>query len=150
VKVQNGGAVKASERTYPVDVRAAVVAAVVAGAGQADTARRYGLTRQLVCRWMKEARSPRVDRAPLLDPDVLGVKILELIDAHLESIQKQIEAASDPGWVRRQTGGELAQLLKEEHGGLVRLLAGLRPASEVVPEGVVVELGAAQAAGDGD
>jgi transposase-like protein len=132
-----------------LELRAVCLASVLSGQSLSSVAKRHKVNKGTLSRWLSQVRPPRRQYSDV-DPDLLAERIVQLIDGHIEAIQKQIEAASDVGWVRRQTGGELAQLLKEEHGGLVRLLAGLRPASEVVPEGAVVELGAGQAAGDGD
>jgi transposase-like protein len=135
---------KASDRTYPLEIKAQVIAAILAGGGVSDTAKRFGILKQTASRWAKEARTPP-EKAPLLDPDVLGARILALIDCHIETIMRQLEA-TDAAWVRRQNGVELASLLREEHSGLLRLLSGLRPASEGVPtiEGAVAELGAGE------
>jgi transposase-like protein len=132
-----------------LELRAMCLAAVLSGQSLSSVARRHKVNKGTLSRWLSAVRPPRRQYSDV-DPDLLAERIAQLIDGHIEAIHKQIEAASDVGWVRRQTGSELAALLKEEHGGLVRLLAGLRPASEVVPEGAVVELPAGQAAVEGD
>jgi transposase-like protein len=125
--------VKQSERVYPAQLRAEVVAVLLTGAGVSDTARRFGLTRQICSRWLKEFKSPRVERMSDLDPQLLEERIYQLVDQFSVTLVAQLEAAARPEWVARQTAAELAALVKEERDSLIRLLSGFRPVSDPRP-----------------
>jgi transposase-like protein len=120
------------DRQYQLEVKAVCLAAVLAGQSLSEVARRHQVNKGTVSRWLAEVRPPRVQQ-PVIDADRLAERIFALIDKHIEAIQAQITAASAPQWVSRQTGAELAALLREEQNGLIRLLAGLRPMEPELP-----------------
>ena len=120
---------KASERHHPLEVRAAVVAAVLAGAGVVDTARRYGLQKQTVSRWVKEQRNPPLERPSSIDAAELEARIYGLVTEHTVTLRAQLQAAARPEWLAKQTAGELAALVVAENQSLIRLLGGFKPTS---------------------
>jgi transposase-like protein len=114
---------------HPAELRAQVVAAVLAGTTIAQAARQYGLSKSLVSEWAQaDVRTVRTDqRARDVD---LGELILGLITDHITTIQAQLQAAARPEWIAKQPAAELAQLVAVERDTTLRLLAGLRPAAE--------------------
>jgi transposase-like protein len=110
---------------HPVDLRAEVVAAVLAGTTIAQAARQYGLSKQTVSRWVGLDGTNGTDSAR-----DLGELILELVADHIAAIQAQLQAASRPEWLEKQPAAELAQLLGTERDTVLRLLAGLRPVDD--------------------
>jgi transposase-like protein len=106
------------------ETRAQSVAAVLAGASVAATARQYGLSKQTVSRWVNETGGTH-QRAR--DPETIGDLIYDLIIVHLEAVSAQLQAVSRPEWLEKQTATDVAQLLGAERDTLIRLLAGLRP-----------------------
>lgn len=116
---------------HPAELRAQVVAAVLAGTTIAQAARQYGLSKSLVSEWAQaDVRTVRTDqRARENEPD-LGELILGLITCHITTIQAQLQAAARPEWIEKQPAAELAQLVAVERDTTLRLLAGLRPVAE--------------------
>lgn len=108
---------------HPADIRAEVVAAVLAGTTIAQAARQYGLSKQTVSRWVGLDGTNGTD-TPARD---LGELILELIADHVTAIQAQLQATTRPEWLAQQPAAELAQLVAVERDTVLRLLAGLRP-----------------------
>jgi hypothetical protein len=136
---------------HPAAVKAAVIAAILAGAQASATAKQYGVSKATVSRWLSAASRP--EKQPLLDQDRLAESIFRLIEKHIEAIEAQIAAASRPDWVHRQSGQELSALVAVERDGLLRLLAGLRPMQDSAEaksgdseEGAVAELDAGELA----
>jgi transposase-like protein len=107
---------------HPADIRAEVVAAVLAGTTIAQAARQYGLSKQTVSRWVGLDGTNGTDNAR-----DLGELILELIADHITTIQAQLQATTRPEWLEKQPAAELAQLVAVERDTVLRLLAGLRP-----------------------
>jgi transposase-like protein len=117
------------KRAHPLELRAQAVAAVLAGGMIADVARRYGVPKPTVWRWVEAARNPpaRRERTTVLDPMLLESRIFELVDQHAVTMVAQIQAVARPEWMARQTAGEVAALLASERDALIRLLSGFRP-----------------------
>ena len=111
--------------SHPAELRAEAVAAVLAGATISDVARRYGLDKAVVSRWVATDASSQRAR----DVD-LGALIVDLITAHFATIHAQLQAASRPDWLAQQPAAELAQLVAVERDTTLRLLAGLRPVDD--------------------
>jgi len=107
---------------HPQDLRAEVVAAVLAGTTIAQAARQYALSKQTVSRWVNDETNGT--DTPARD---LGELILELIGDHIATIQAQLQATTRPEWLEKQPAAELAQLVAVERDTVLRLLAGLRP-----------------------
>jgi transposase-like protein len=105
------------------EVRAEVLAAILAGMSIVEAARRFGLDKGLVSRWVATVATDHRAR----DPETLGDLIFDLIGAHVSTIQAQLQAAARPEWLEKQSAAELAQLVAVERDTTLRLLAGLRP-----------------------
>jgi hypothetical protein len=110
---------------HPAELRAQVVAAVLAGTTIAQAARNYGLSKSLVSEWAQaDVRTVRTEqRARDID---LGELILGLLESHVSTIQAQLQAAARPEWLEKQSAAELAQLVAVERDTTIRLLAGLQ------------------------
>jgi transposase-like protein len=122
-----------SVKEYPAAIKAQCVAAVLAGGGIQETARRYGVSVYSVSHWVQVAREGATDRhlrrAGLVTPDPVFLEnlIFELVAQQIATIRAQLQASARPDWLARQTAGELAHLLVAERDTLIRLLAGFRP-----------------------
>jgi len=131
---------------HPPELRAQAVAAVLAGASVAATARQFGLSKQTVSRWVNETAGGTLEtRQRARDPETIGDLIYDLIVIHLEAISRQLQAVSRPEWLAKQTAADAAQLLGAERDSLIRLLAGLRPLPDPADQ---PELGPPTASGD--
>lgn len=111
------------------ELRAQAVAAVLAGMSIVQAAARFNVDHSVVSRWV--AQDARDQRAPTRD---LGEMIVDLIAAHVTTIQAQLQVAARPEWVEKQPAAELAQLVAVERDTTLRLLAGLRPVEPDQPE----------------
>jgi len=112
---------------HPPELRAQVVAAVLAGASISALARQYGISKGTIGTWLEsdEIRTVRTaERAH--DPDSIYEWILDLVAAHVTTIQAQLQAASRPAWLEKQSAAELAQLVAVERDTALRLLGGLQ------------------------
>ena len=101
------------------EIRAAVMAALLAGRGVCEVARQHKLPESTVSRWRADAR-----RDAGLTDDV-GQLLMEYLTANLTTLRAQAVAFRDPAWLREQPAGELGVL----HGILcdksIRLLEAL-------------------------
>ena len=101
------------------EVRAAAMAALLAGQGVSMVAKEYQLPESTVSRWKREARKD----AGLSDD--IGELLLGYLRENLQSLQAQVVAFRDPAWLKEQPAGELGVL----HGILcdksIRLLEAL-------------------------
>ncbi len=116
---------------HSAELRAQVVAAIMAGTSISQAAKQFGLNKALVSRWAASVATVATEqRAHARDPEAIGALLLELIAAHVQTLQTQLQAASRADWLAQQPAAELAQLLVAERDTLIRLLAGLRPADD--------------------
>jgi transposase-like protein len=111
------------------ELRAQVVAAVLAGASLAAVAKQFGLRKQTISQWLQtEAiRTVRTTRANERTPEALEAMIFDLVVEHIATLRAQLQAAATPAYVQGQPAGDLAALLGTERDTLIRLLAGFRP-----------------------
>jgi transposase-like protein len=109
------------------ELRAQVVAAIIAGATVAQVAQRFGLRKQTVSEWLQseEVRTVRTTRER--SPEVLEAMIFDLVAEHITTIRAQLQATASAAYVQGQSAGDVAALLGTERDTLIRLLAGFRP-----------------------
>jgi len=110
------------------ELRAAAIAAVLAGASLAQAAAQFGVDKSLVSRWVQAAGlQPAATAQRVRDPETIAELILELIATHVTTISAQLQASARPDWLQKQSAADLAQLVAVERDTTLRLLAGLRP-----------------------
>jgi transposase-like protein len=105
------------------ELRAQVVAAVLAGTSIAQAAAQFKLDKSLVSRWVATVATDQRAR----DPQVLETLLFDLVAEHAITIRAQLQAAARPEWLAQQSAGDLAVLLGTVSDRLVRLLSGFRP-----------------------
>ena len=120
-------------KRHPPEVRAAAVAAVVAGEQPAAVAKRYGISRGLLRGWCaQDLPQPEFSDRSRTDHARTRERMAELIYDCLVDIfgtlRDQLRAATDEAWLAQQSAGDVAALLDKEIDGAIRLLAGFRPA----------------------
>lgn len=107
---------------HPPEVKAEVMAALLAGQGVTETAEQYNIPKSTVSRWKKKARQ-EAGRT-----DDVGALLLEYLTENLTTLRAQARAFRDPEWLRAQDAADAAVL----HGVLtdkaVRLLEALEGA----------------------
>jgi len=116
------------------ELRAQVVAAIIAGSTVAEAAQRFGLSKQTVSEWLQtdEIRTVRTTRERT--PEVLEAMIFDLVAEHITTIRAQLQATASAAYVQGQSAGDIAALLGTERDTLIRLLAGFRPVDAEQPE----------------
>jgi transposase len=137
------------------ELRAQVVAAVLAGMSIAQAAAQFKVDKSLVSRWLATSEVATVatdQRARARDPEYLEGLIFDLVAEHITTLRAQLQAAAGAQWLEKQTAAELADLLGTERDSLIRLLAGFRPVapagdSAVVDQPRLGPAGASEAAG---
>jgi transposase-like protein len=120
------------------ELRAQVVAAVLAGTTVAQAAVQFGVNKSLVSRWAAQGLQPIAteQRARARDPETLEELLFDLVATNLQTLRLQLQAATRPDWLEKQSAAELAQLVAAERDTVLRLLAGLRPAVDHNPAGL--------------
>ena len=119
---------------HPDELRAQVVAAVLAGATVAQAARQFALSKSLVSEWAMSDPAVRTLRTTReRTPEALEAMLFDLVAEHITTLRAQLQAAAAAAYVQGQTAGDLAQLLGAERDTLIRLLAGFRPVDTVQP-----------------
>jgi transposase-like protein len=118
---------------HPPELRAQVLAAVMAGGTINETARRFDLDPAVVSRWASADATIAMTRANARTPEALEAMLFDLVAEHVTTIRAQLQAAASSAYVQGQTAGDLAALLGAERDTLIRLLAGFRPVEQQQP-----------------
>ncbi len=124
---------------YSAEVKASVLAAVMAGAAMSDVARQFSLPRQTVLRWKNESWR---DRGAQDDVSVVSTAhedemrrlqlrcrclSAELLAVGLESVKAQLKAYSCTDWLRQQTAEGAAELLGATTDTVLRIAEAVQP-----------------------
>lgn len=108
-----------TRKVHDPEVRAAAMAALLAGQGVTEVARKYQLPKSTVSRWRRDAREA-AGRS-----DDVGELLLDYLRENLTTLRVQAVAFRDVEWLREQPADQAAVL----HGVLtdkaVRLLEAL-------------------------
>jgi|SRR5215831_8855094 len=111
---------------HSAELRAQVVAAVLAGMTMGQAALRFGIDKSLISRWVA-TDAPEQRARELVTIEGL---LLDLIAQHATTLRAELQAAARPDWLEKQSAADLAQLVVAQRDTLIRLLAGFRPASD--------------------
>jgi len=113
---------------HSAELRAEVIAAIIAGTTIADAAARFNLDKSIVSRWAAADATVATTRAMVeRTPEALASMIYDLVVEHITTLRAQLQTAAAASYVQGQTAGDLAALLGTERDTLIRLLAGFRP-----------------------
>ena len=93
-------------KPHSPEVKAAVMAALLAGQMPSDIAAKYKLPEQTVCTWKKQVRG-----ASLLKKADLSELVESTLRAFLETIRIQAETARDVDWIKKQSASDLGVFL---------------------------------------
>jgi transposase-like protein len=111
---------------HPPELRAEVIAAVLAGTSIAQAALQFGLSKSLVSEWASADLSVRTVRTEKsVDLELL---IRRYLDAGFRAMISQAEVFSDPDYCRRQDADKLAIA----HGVLGDKLAGVAATAQAL------------------
>jgi len=114
---------------HPPELRAQVVAAVLAGTTVAQAAAQFKLDKGLVSRWVATTApvATVATRQRARDPETVAELLFDLVADHVQALRVQLQAASRAEWLAQQSAADLAQLVVAERDTLIRVLAGFRP-----------------------
>ncbi len=107
---------------HPEHLKAAAMAALLAGESAHKVARRFGLSRTTVRRWRDRAWSA-TQNGP--QKRKIGEQLLGYIGESLETQQAQLGVMADRDWLSRQSAGELAMLYGVVFDQAARLICAL-------------------------
>ena len=114
---------------HPAELRAQAVAAVLAGGALAEVARRFGLSKTTLATWrdqeleLRTIRTEQRSREERLD--AVEDLLFDLVAAHAKTLTAELQFATRPEWLEKQSAAELAQLVGAQKETLIRLLVGL-------------------------
>ena len=114
-------------KAYPTELRARVLAAVLAGASITAAARTHGVDKRIVSKWVASDATLATLRQHEQDPAVLIAAIFELCLAHIDALRSQLATVSSVDYLKEQPAAGVAELLNSEASTLLRLLGGFRP-----------------------
>jgi len=115
---------------HPPELRAEVIAAVLAGEPIAQVAARLKVDKSLVWRWTQAELQPIAIETRARTRSQFQELLLDLLNVHIATLRVQLQAAARPEWIEKQSAAELAALVVAERDSLVRLGAGVPPVDE--------------------
>lgn len=108
---------------HPEEVKAAVMAALLAGQGALEVAREYKLPHQTVYEWKKEQDSGKLGTKKAR----IGALLMDYLETNLETLRIQSRFFQREDWLAQQEASQAAVL----HGVIadksIRLLEALQP-----------------------
>lgn len=107
------------------ELRAQVIAAMVAGDSVSGVARRFGIDKSIVSRWAADATVATTPRARTREE--LGELIYDAVAATLRSLIARADATGSANWIQKQSAADLAQLAATDWDRIIRMVAGFRP-----------------------
>jgi|SRR5215471_798141 len=120
------------------ELRAQVVAAVLAGTSVAAVAKQFGLAKRTVANWCETVQVGTVGtehRARTREDRLREIEdlLLDLVAEHALTLRAELQAAARTEWLEKQSAADLAQLVVAQRDTLIRLLAGFRPVDDTPP-----------------
>jgi transposase-like protein len=110
---------------YPINTKAAALAALATGESLHSVARRFGISRPTLRRWRGSV--PLVARAVPQKKEQIGAQLCGFLEESIETLTTQARAVRDDAWLRRQSAADLAVLHGVMFDKTARLLAAFEP-----------------------
>lgn len=121
-----------ARREYDPEVKAAVMAALLAGQGVPELAERYDIPPETIRSWKsRQANGESVATVATEKRLAIGERIVTLLEAEVKALTAQTEAISDLTWVKKQPASELAVLRGVSYDKVIRLLEALGRSDDV-------------------
>lgn len=123
-------------RAHQDDVKARVIAALLAGAGVVEIARELELPHNTVSDYKKQIPQTKLDELRQKKGERLDDLVYDYLVQNLETLRAQSVAVSDVAYIQKQPAGELATLHGVMADKTVRLLevtTGRIPPRELPP-----------------
>jgi transposase-like protein len=111
---------------YSDEIKAACMAALIAGQSIAEIAREYNIPEGTVACWRSRANGSVASVASPETKTAIGDLLLDYLRTALVSLKAQAVVASDPAWLMKQPASELAVLHGVMTDKAVRLLDALQ------------------------
>lgn len=119
----------ASGKAHPPEVKASVMAALLAGQSVTEVAAEYAIPEGTVKTWRRQLRAENILDQPE-KKDELGGLLIEYLRENLTTLAAQSRHARNPEWLQKQPASELAVLHGVIADKTVRLLAALEPVED--------------------
>ncbi len=113
-------------RPYPSEVRATVVAEILAGEAIAKVAKRYDVPRETAQGWWLEDRP--VELSNVRTRERMVEQLYDTAYECLDGVRASARLLQDEAWTRSQNAADLAALVGTLSDRTIRMLGGLRPA----------------------
>lgn len=113
-------------RKYSAEVKAAVMAALLAGQGVPELAAQYNIPQETLRSWKsRQANGESVATVATEKKRDIGDMLVRLLEAEIGALTAQTAAISDAAWVSRQPAAELAVLRGVSYDKVIRMLEAL-------------------------
>lgn len=110
------------------EVKAAAVAAVLAGESVSSVAKQFGVSRAAIVEWRdKTGITGEVTPVAQQKKHDLGMQVYGLLEDSIAHLRFQLRVTADEEWIKRQTANDLAIYHGVIADKTVRLLAAFRP-----------------------
>lgn len=124
---------KRARHEYDPAVRAAVMAALLAGQSVSAVAREYSLPKGTVSDWRKKAAYQQEVGSEPTQKSGIGDLLVELIEANLRGMVAVAQVMQDATWVRKQPASELGTFVGITHDKTMRMLEAMDRAESPAP-----------------
>lgn len=117
-------------KAHSDEIRAQVMAALLAGQGVTETAKQYKIPHQTVSRIKNEILPEQLGEIGREKARRIESMLFGYLCANLEALQRQCKVASDETYLKRQPASELATLHGVMADKSIRLLEAALPAEQ--------------------
>jgi hypothetical protein len=122
---------------YSPEVRAAAIAALLAGQSVSAVAKEYELPKGTVSHWKKQGSVPGGPKKGADDSESISDLLLALLRANLRGLINGSRVMMDDKWLRQQGAVELGTFMGITHDKVVRMLEAMdrsAPAAAAAPD----------------
>lgn len=102
------------------EIRAAVLAALLAGQSVSQVAKEYSLPRGTVSAWRKRAVANGATQK-----ESIGELLVQLVEKNIRGLISAADVLHDPEWIRKQNAAELGTFIGITHDKVVRMLEAM-------------------------
>jgi transposase-like protein len=124
-------------KRYSDEIRAAIVAALLAGQGVSDVARKFKIDKSIVCRLRKKIPKDLLQRLATKQTDALDDLFSELLTAQLKTlrfVQDFVRTERGLAWLEKQSAAELATFTGITEDKAFRLCEASQPDTDGRPD----------------
>jgi transposase-like protein len=126
--------VNAKKPGHSPEVRAAVIAALMAGQSVSQVAKAYKLPKGTVSNWKnRKADGVRADETQKADGSSIGDLLVQLVRENLKGLIAVSSLLQDAAWLRTQGAAEIGTLAGITHDKTTRMLEALAEQGETLP-----------------